>query len=555
MFKSDFQLKPTHFAFFFVLMYKLNNHRNDFDSSTIVGFNEEIIANEDAASSMDDTLQQNSIAAGHITKFPFFTWTLVAVIGIITCLLHANQGSMWQWKGNTTTSAQSLEAKIVISIFSTIIGGCVVAMLSKTIASVSFALLRYHGASFPHMVTLIGGYTTSRIPILTAGGGYISGFLILCILVVSVVTKQLAVVSMGTNPIEMKASGTAHVRNYSDCRVPEDLYSISQMYTSVLAQTFSGILNPNTSYTTEHYDRAIPPMLKGFSLFERVLPYSEASCEAFNSSTDYYNYGVPYSSPMNATWKASFIIPYDNSVWNSWANCTVWSGYANAVSDCNNTGCLTDRTSSITPYEDNLGNILSWMWSLFFSVYQPQSAVDNNLIVSWLLGDDILRNHYTRKTEPRNVSIDYLASRVAILGTVMTRVICDQSPIKERSINPSPVNYTYVTESYYQYEVLWKLPFYLLVGSIFLLWLVCMFAMWKAPESRIISVEWLLSQYLSKNQLAYQSGRQLALAYNGVKYQIIDDNANGQIGNIVISKVGTQKFGKYKRVRHSKQYY
>ncbi|KAF1807529.1 hypothetical protein V8B55DRAFT_1466530 [Mucor lusitanicus] len=527
----------------------------DFDSSTIVGFNEEIIVNGHTAPSMDDTLQQNSIAAGHISKTPFFVWTLVAVIGIITCLLHANQASMWQWTGTTTTSAQSLEAKIVISIFSTIIGGCVVALLSKAIAATSFVLLRYRGASFPHLVTLIGGYTTSRFPILAAGGGYISGFLILVILVVSVVTKQLAVVSMGTNAVELKDSGTAYVRNYSDCEAPADIYTISTMYTSVLAQTFSGILNPNKSYTSEYYDRAIPPTLKGFSLFERVLPFSEASCEVFNSNTDYYNFGAPYSYTMNTTWKASFVIPYDSSVNNSWANCTVWSGTANAISDCNNTGCLTHRTSDITPFEDNTGHILSWMWSLFFSVYQPQSSVDNNLIVSWLLGGDVLRNHYSRKTEPRNVPIDYIASRVATLGTVMTRVICDQSPLRKDNAPYSPANYTYVTDSYYQYQVLWKWPFYLLAGGISVLWLVCMIAMWRAPESRIVSVEWLFSQYLSKNQLAYQSGRQLALAYNGVKYQIIDDNANGQIGNIVISKVGTQEFAKYKRVRHSKQYY
>ncbi|GAN03113.1 hypothetical protein MAM1_0034c02564 [Mucor ambiguus] len=528
----------------------------DFDSSTIVGFNEEIVVNgHDLASSKDDTLQQNSIEAGHISKIPFFTWTLVAVIGIITCLLHANQASIWQWTGITTTSAQSLEAKIVISIFSTIIGGCVVALLSKTIAAVSFALLRYRGASFPHLVTLIGGYTTARIPILAAGGGYISGSLILLILVTSVVTKQLAVVSMGTNAIELKDSGTAYIRNYSDCEVPEDIYSISTMYTSVLAQTFSGILNPNSTYTSEYYDRAIPPTLKGFSQFERVLPYSEASCEVFNSNIDYYNFGTPYSYTMNATWKASFVIPYDSSVNNSWAQCNVSSGIANAMSNCNNTGCLTDRTSEITPFENNAGHILSWMWSLFFSVYQPQSSVDNNLIVSWLLGGDVLRNHYSRKTEPRHVPIDYIASRVATLGTVMTRVICDQSPTRKSNVPYSPANYTYVTDSYYQYQVLWKWPFYLLAGGIALLWLVCVIAMWRAPESRIISVEWLFSQYLSKNQLAYQSGRQLALAYSGTKYQIIDDNANGQIGTIVIAKVGTTKFAKYKRVRHSKQYY
>ncbi|KAL9539290.1 hypothetical protein MBANPS3_010344, partial [Mucor bainieri] len=509
----------------------------DFDASTIVGFNDEVIVNGYAASSMDDTLQQNSIAAGHISKIPFFTWTLVAVIGIITCLLHANQASMWQWTGNTTTSAQSLEAKIAISIFSTIIGGCVVAILSKTIAAISFALLRYRGASFPHLVTLIGGYTTARLPILAAGGGYISGFMILLILVVSVVTKQLAVVSMGTNPIELKEFGTAYIRNYSDCAVPADIPTIRTMYTSILAQTFSGILNPNDTYTTEYYDRAIPPTLKGFSQFKRVLPYSEASCKVFNSNTtDYYNYGTPSLYKTNATWQASFVIPYASSVYNSWAECNVSSGIANAISDCNNTGCLTNRASEITPFENNSGQILPWMWALFFSVYKPQSSEDNNLIVSWLLGGDILRNHYSKETEPRDTPIDYIASRVAILGTVMTRVICDQSPDRKSNVPYSPANYTYVTESYYQYQVLWKWPFYLLAGNIVLLWLVCMIAMWRAPESRIISVEWLFSQYLSKNQLAYQSGRQLALAYNGVKYQIVDDNANGQIGNIVISK-------------------
>lgn len=42
------------------------------------------------------------------------------------------------------------------------------------------------------------------------------------------------------------------------------------MRTTIVAQTFNAILNPNDSYTNEYYDSSIPLGLVGFSKFERV---------------------------------------------------------------------------------------------------------------------------------------------------------------------------------------------------------------------------------------------------------------------------------------------
>lgn len=495
---------------------------------------------------------------GYISKFPFVTWTLVSVIGILFCLIHSHQGSFWQWTGDTAADAQSLQAKVVVSLFSAIIGGCVVALLSKAMASVSFVVLRYRGASFSHLGTAIEGYVPSRIPVLAAAGGWASCILIMLILAASVVTKQIAVVSMGVDFVATNSTKMSYTRNYTTCMAPLGPSSFYFIETRVLFQTFSAILNPNSSFTSEHYDSSIPPGLVGYSQFERVLPYAEASCKQFNSSQDFYLKGNPPVQLTNYTWQASITLPYTVRVEGSWVNCTIKAGYANAISTCNNTKCETIRTSkSITPLEER-GNGLHPFLRRFFPKFAPGGTSGNNLIVSWLLGGDVLTNSYSRDEDLPDPTVESIENRVGILGTVMTRIVCDRTlgfEDDEDFMAPdSPVTSSYIEHSYYQYKVLWQWPFYVLVGCIFGLWMICMMAMWIAPESRVLSTDWLLSQYLARHQNGYLSGQLLLQAHRGAKYQIFDDNANGDVGNIVISRKASHTLDKYDRVLQDKQY-
>ncbi|CAO0796083.1 unnamed protein product [Mucor circinelloides] len=141
----------------------------------------------------------------------------------------------------------------------------------------------------------------------------------------------------------------------------------------------------------------------------------------------------------------------------------------------------------------------------------------------------------------------------------MTRVVCDANSFgnvddSETKLPDSPVTSTYIERSYYQYKVLWRWPFYVLAGCISALWLVCMIAMWIAPESRVLAIDWLLSQYIAKQQYGYRSGQELLQAHQDVNYQIFDRNANGDVGNIVISTTESRKLDRYDKVVQDKQY-
>lgn len=494
---------------------------------------------------------------GYISKFPFVTWTLVLIIGTLSCLIHAYQGSFWQWTGDTAADAQSLQAKVVVSLLSAIIGGCVVALLSKAMASVSFVVLQYRGASFSHLGTVIEGYIPSRIPILAAAGGWASCILIMPIIAASVVTKQIAVVSMGVDFVATNSTKVSYTTNYTTCMAPLGPSNFYSMETRVLFQTFSAILNPNSLFTSEHYDSSIPSGLIGYSQFERVLPYAEASCKQFNSTQDFYLNGNPPVHPTDSTWQASMTLPSTVRVDGSWVNCTIKAGYANALSTCNDTKCETIRTSkSITPLEKR-GNGLTPFLRRFFPKFAPGGTSGNNLIVSWLLGGDILKSSYSRNENLPDPTVESIENRFGILGTVMTRIVCDRSMEtqgEEFRIPDSPVTSSYIDHSYYQYKVLWKWPFYVLVGCIFSLWMICMMAMWIAPESRVLSTDWLLNQYVARHQNGYGSSQQFLQAHRGAKYQIFDDNANGNVGNIVISRIASHTLNKYDKVLQDKKY-
>ncbi|KAL9536400.1 hypothetical protein MBANPS3_012673 [Mucor bainieri] len=140
--------------------------RKEFDENNALQSNVDDVQAKESSSlgnPLSDNDRSEAVEEGYISKVPFFTWTLAAVIGIAFCLIHSHQDSLWQWTGETAAEAQSLQAKVVVSVFSVVIGGCMVAVLSKALASISFLVFRYHGASFSYLTTVMEGYTASRI--------------------------------------------------------------------------------------------------------------------------------------------------------------------------------------------------------------------------------------------------------------------------------------------------------------------------------------------------------------------------------------------------------
>jgi hypothetical protein len=82
-----------------------------------------------------------------------------------------------------------------------------------------------------------------------------------------------------------------------------------------------------------------------------------------------------------------------------------------------------------------------------------------------------------------------------------------------------------------------------------------MAAMRITPESRIISVEWLLSQYIMRNKLGYLSGMSLVGAYKGSIFKVVDQNSDKNIETIVISQMELDKDARKKNaVLQRKQY-
>ncbi|KAF1807553.1 hypothetical protein FB192DRAFT_1432772 [Mucor lusitanicus] len=483
-------------------MFPKNTAEREFDESDALHY-ESIDAKAKESSSLDDSLSnvRSEATKGYIDKFPYITWTLVAAIGIALCLIHSHQDSLWQWTGDTAADAQSLQAKVVVSVFSAVIGGCLVAVLSKALVSVSLVMFRYRGASFSYMATVIEGYAPSRILTLFVGRQWVSMMLIVLILVISVVTKQIAVVSMGVEFMATNNTKVSYTRNYTNCKATFGASAAVGYQVSVTAQTFNALLIPNSSYTNETYDSSIPSELVGSSRFERVLPYAKASCVQFDSDID-FGYQIPITNSSGYTWRANITLPASGT---------------------------------------------------------PNASRTQNLVTTWLLGGDILKKSYTISDPPPPSTTEAIANRVATLGTVLARTICDlnfsfNNDVEENKIPATPITSNYIDHYYYQYKILWRWPFYVLAGCIFALWLLCMVAMWLAPESRVLSIDWLLNQYISRHQYGYLSGADLLPAHRGARYQVYDDNANGDVGNIVISRAESHKLDKYNRVIQDKQY-
>jgi hypothetical protein len=480
----------------------------------------------------------HDILGGTIGTSDFTIWTVMPIIGILFCLLHSEQEHLWQWTGPTAKDAQTLKAKIVVSIMSFIIGGCFVATLMKTVTGLSFAYMKFRGAHFSQVVTMIGGYTaTSSIPLLAAGQQWFNITVIMVVAVVSVITKQLAVVSMEVNLVTANETILSFTPNYTACLPLARASSVTVMTPVIGMTTFNTLLNPNTSYTNEYYDRGIPAGLQGISNFERVLPFADVSCTAFTLQTLVGDF-TPNITSMGSLWAASIVVPLhdENPKLMQYVNCTIKIGQANAFTSCNDTLCYTNRTSDITPYSDKgygaagIGAGVKEFLANMFTMMTPFTSIARNQLVAWLLGGS-LTDYYAFQALIPGESVQVIQDRTEILATVVGRILCDYNNGTAQD-STTPITSLYQFPSRYVYGILWKWPFYFVAGLLCLLWMICMFNLRMTPETRLISVEWLLSQYLNRNRKTYMSGAQLVRAYggSGLLFQVKEKYA-ADVGN------------------------
>ncbi|KAG2213100.1 hypothetical protein INT47_011249 [Mucor saturninus] len=507
--------------------------------------------------------------AGSIGVFDFYIWTIIPAIGILFCFIHTEQERFWKWTGETISDAQSLQSKVVVSVISTVIGGCVVATLMKAIASVSYTMIRYQGANFSHLVAIIGGHSPGQIPMLVAGKRWFSIILIILILIVSAVTKQLAVVSMGVDRISLDIGSSNYaIRNYSTCASTNATDSIGGMFPVLALDAFNSLRNPNTTFTNEIYDRSIPNALLGQSIFERVLPYANVSCKLVKYKEGFSRFNptlgtIPSSinKKYPSPWAATLSIPYHDDygmsdIPTNSVNCSIYLGYATALTSCNNTYCDTKKITNIIRYEDDVYNGgLPILFKYMFEAVQRSGSMYRNVLMTWISGGGI-NDVYRSDRFIDGESLETITSRLENMGTVAARVLCDYN--NEDMTEHYDVSYTTfqsrILHNCYIYHVLWKWPFWVLAGCIFILWLASMVAMRITPESRVISVEWLLSQYVTKDRLGYLSGGQLVKAHEGSIFQVVDLKADAEIGNIAISDARYHKYEANINVVHGRKY-
>ncbi|KAI7895487.1 uncharacterized protein EV154DRAFT_495091 [Mucor mucedo] len=506
-----------------------------------------------------DTLQ-----AGTIGTLDFYVWTLISAIGIIFCLIHTEQEHFWSWTGATAAESQSLKSKIVVSVMSAVIGGCTIAILIKTISAVSFTLMKYQGANFSHFVSVIGGYSPSCLPLLYAGGRWFGIILVFVILIISTVTRQLAVVSMGVRLVSSNATMSAYTRDYKSCKAIGFISSIGRNLPSSTLDAFDSLRNQNATYTNEYYDRSIPEGLRGVATFQRELPFANVSCKKVADDVTFSSVAPmrPYlqnnsaSSYGYSSWTAAITVvlnrEQEGGTSPQWVLCTIDIGHATALTTCKDTLCHTERVSTITPFKSvNADSALIFMTTMFKMVV-PGSSVARSPLASWMLGADITGDIGIDEKIPGE-SLEKVQERVGIFGTVVGRIMCDYN-------NGEPYEDTvtfqsnYIASEYYVYGILWKWPFWLLAGFIFVVWIVCMIALRITPESRLISIEWLLSQYITRNRYGYLSGGSLVEAHQKSLLQVVDENFNDKVGNVAIVQSGTCQDIRNKRVLHNRKY-
>lgn len=469
---------------------------------------------------------------GYINKSDLLLWSVISIIGIIFSLIHAEQEYLWIWKGNTPEEAQSFKAKVIVSIISIIIGSSITALLGKLAIVMWIYFYKYKGISFSQMVAIINGHSLSNIFILTVGG-WPNVIIILIIFILTIFTKQLGVVSMSIKKINIDVTINSITPNYTYCQGIQGASTFIAESPILGIKVINSIITPNITFTNEYYDNGIPEniaMLPSKFQFERILPYTDVYCKSFYNNTYDNSQFIP-TITSNDTWNTTITIAMIKNTKVEWINCTIIGGYANALTTCENNSCTTIRTSNITKYDSN-GNGLPTMLSQVKSMLLTSSSGTMNQLQSWLLGGSLTK-YYSNGENIKNQSIDIVKSRAYILGNICSRVLCDNE------INlTTNISQKYSKLNYYQYYILWKWPFWLISIIIFVFWIMIIYFMLLVPESRLISVEWLLNQYLLKNEnkFGYLSGRSLAKVHENILLNITDIQPNNEIGHISILK-------------------
>ncbi|KAG2200381.1 hypothetical protein INT47_002295 [Mucor saturninus] len=506
---------------------------------------------------------------GSIGTFDFYIWSIIPVIGIIFCFIHTEQERFWTWTGDTANEAQSFESKVVVSVISTVISGCVLATLMKTISSISYTIIRHRGAHFAHLVTVIGGHSPGHLPMLITGKRWLSINLIILILIFGAVIKQLTFISMGVSYVSSgNETASFSVRNYSTCEATNITDAVNGYFPILALDALNILRNPNTSYTNEYYDRSIPADMIGESKFQRELPYSNVSCNIVKSQPNFEHSGPMISmipslkNPLLAlSWAGYISVPYKDkytyTMPKNYMNCTIYLGHATALTSCNRTLCHTERVSKIIPYDEEQvnGGFVDLLYKMF-NITQPSGTVTRNSLMTWVAGGDWTKI-YGFEEYISGESKQVITSRLEILGTVAARILCDYNN-KDMTIE-HPISLTYFQTyfqpfQYYTYHILWKWPFWMLAGFILVLWLASMVSLRITPESRVISVEWLLSQYLMREQLSYVSGSQLVKAHKGSIFKVVDSKEDAEIGSIVISKINPYDSKSRINILHKRRY-
>jgi hypothetical protein len=475
---------------------------------------------------------------GYIDKYNFVVWCVIPVIGIIVSLLHAEQ--WWIWQGDTPSEAQSFKAKIIVSVMSSIIGSCMITVIMKLVMMISYAFYRYNGAYFSQLVNLLGGYSISYIYILMKHGT-INIVIIIIILIISIFVKQFAVISMGVDSVYIENIIDMRTPNYTDCPAISGVSTFASYAPIFGIKVVNSIMTPNTTFTNEYYDDGITVNINNIDVtFERELPYVDSACHTFVGNYSYARYYPTITS--YGPWNVILTLPMiSNNSDVIWVNCSLVSGHATALTHCGNNTCHTSRISNISYYdnpmnENGLGLLINEITSMLFS----GSSGTMNPLQAWLLGGQFTEL-YNTNTAISNQSIDIIQSRIEILGDISTRVLCVNNELQ------SNLTLQYLTLDHYIYHILWKWPFYLLSILMFCFSIVCLYIMWSIPESRIISIEWLLNQYLHKHKFSHLSGMELAKTYDNTKLYIVDNNA----GNIIITQESKHD---YTKISNNKMY-
>lgn len=478
------------------------------------------------------------MSKGHIGYTDYVFWTCLMIIGSVTCILHAKQQDLWTWKGQTPTEAQSLYAKVVVSIMAAIMGSIFAGLMTKACISTCLFIYRKSSATFAQMVLSISGYSPSRI-VLLSHKEWLELMFLLLVLLIGTLTKQLAPISMNVYESYQTKQWDGYTSNYSTCRSIQGASTFIQIQSVLGARILSSMITPNTTYTDEYYDNSIPSssIQQAETQFQRVLSYGNATCYFGNDSLIEAAQFRPTISVQDA-WNINITLAMmDNGARVNWVNCTLTAGYADAETKCSNQTCSTERVTQIQKYTDS-GNALNVIISTLVGMLETGSSGRIHPLQAWLLGGEITTPE-TNGDKITNQSVDMIQSRLQLLGTIASRVVCDsQNMASTHIIN----NYTAI--DHYVYGISWTWPFWTIALIMVILWALIIVFIYLAPESRVLSVEWLLGQYLSIYDTSNLSGRSLSKVHENIRLNVVDAKPDDLVGSIAIIETDTQSKSK-----------